>query len=76
MKKHATLLVLFITTLSFAQNIPEKQIETQVNEVTVFIENAQVTRKTKQYISKGKTNLKFVNLSSMSQVIKYYCTFL
>jgi hypothetical protein len=56
------ILSLFISTI-YAQTISDKEIKTEVSEVTVFIENAQVTRKTSQMVAKGKSNLKFINLS-------------
>jgi len=56
------ILSLFISTV-YAQTISDKEIKTEVSEVTVFIENAQITRKTSQFITKGKSNLKFINLS-------------
>ncbi len=52
-----------VVSISYAQEFSEKQIKTAVSEVTVFIENAQVTRKTSQLIPQGKSILKFINLS-------------
>lgn len=46
-----------------AQDIPEKEIKSEVNEVTVFIDGAQITRNKKIELGQGKTLLKFVNLS-------------
>ncbi len=48
---------------SFAQDSTEKEVKTDVNEVTVFIEGAQVTRKKAVELPQGKTVVKFVNLS-------------
>lgn len=56
------ILSLFISTI-YAQTISDKEIKTEVSEVTVFIENAQVTRKSSQMVAKGKSSLKFINLS-------------
>lgn len=47
----------------YSQEFVEKEIKTEVNEVTVFIEGAQVVRKKTISLAKGKTLLKFVNLS-------------
>ncbi|WP_027138370.1 mucoidy inhibitor MuiA family protein [Gaetbulibacter saemankumensis] len=47
----------------FSQEIQEKNITTKVNEVTVFIKDAQITRKKTINISSGETILKFINLS-------------
>jgi len=58
-------LILFCLIFSniFGQEITEKEIETEVNEVTVFIDKAQVTRQKKVEINSGITILKFINLS-------------
>lgn len=62
--KHTILLMLtFFFGTIYAQTNSDKEIKTEVSEVTVFIENAQVTRESSQTISKGKTILKFINLS-------------
>jgi len=53
----------FFFGTTYAQTNSDKEIKTEVSEVTVFIENAQVTRESSQTVSKGKTNLKFINLS-------------
>lgn len=47
----------------YPQEFTEKEIKSEVNEVTVFIEGAQITRKKKVELAQGKTILKFVNLS-------------
>jgi hypothetical protein len=47
----------------FSQEIPEKEIKTEVNEVTVFLEGAQVLRKSNVALKEGKSIIKFVNLS-------------
>jgi len=46
-----------------AQEFTEKEIKTEVNEVTVFIEGAQKIKKKNVDLTQGKTILKFVNLS-------------
>jgi hypothetical protein len=47
----------------FGQEITEKEIETNVSEVTVFIEGAQITRQKTVELAQGETVLKFNNLS-------------
>jgi hypothetical protein len=47
----------------FAQEIPEKEVKTDVNEVTVFLDGAQVVRKKAVDLAKGKSVIRFVNLS-------------
>ena len=46
-----------------AQEITEKVVSTEVGEVTVFLEGAQVVRKKLVTVPKGISVLKFVNLS-------------
>ncbi|RUT72839.1 DUF4139 domain-containing protein [Ancylomarina longa] len=55
-------LLLFVSNI-FAQEIQVKEIKSEVNEVTVFLEGAQVTRTKKVELMNGITILKFVNLS-------------
>ena len=57
------LLLCLIFSNSYSQEIIEKKISTTVNEVTVFLEGAQITRKKTVELQKGKTILKFSNLS-------------
>lgn len=47
----------------FSQEIKEKEIKTTVKEVTVFLNGAQVNRAKTINLTKGKTILKFVQLS-------------
>lgn len=47
----------------YSQDVAEKEVKTEVNEVTVFIQGAQVTRKKMVDIPQGISILKFVNLS-------------
>lgn len=56
------MLCLFITK-AFSQETTEKSIKTEVNEVTVFIDGAQITRLKAVDLKQGKSVLKFVNLS-------------
>lgn len=63
MKKLAFLILsLFAGTLA-AQDLPEKEIKTEVNQVSVFIDGAQVVRTKTVSLPAGKTLLKFTNLS-------------
>ncbi len=58
-------LILFCLIFSniFGQEMAEKEIKTEVNGVTVFIDKAQVTRKKTVELNSGITILKFINLS-------------
>ena len=47
----------------FGQEATEKEIKTEVNEVTVFIDKAQITRKKSVELMPGISILRFVNLS-------------
>lgn len=63
MRLFISLFIILFFTETNAQEIINKEIKTDINEVTVFIQNAQVTRKSEVYLSKGILNLKFSNLS-------------
>lgn len=63
MKSINILLLSLIFSNLFAQEINEKEIETKVSEVTVFIEGAQITRQKKIEFSEGTTWLNFNKLS-------------
>ena len=63
MKTITVLLLCLAFCHLFAQQIEEKEIATDVSEVTVFIEGAQVTRQKTIALSAGTTVLKFNNLS-------------
>ena len=64
MKKLPLILLLcLIFNKTYSQEIIEKKITTSVNEVTVFLEGAQITRKKTIEIKQGKTILKFSDLS-------------
>ena len=52
-----------IGSKTYSQEISEKKIITEVNEVTVFISDAQITRKKSVELKQGITILKFINLS-------------
>jgi len=57
------ILGLIFSNLLFSQEIKVVEIKTDVNDVTVFIEGAQVIRKKNVDLTQGKSILKFVNLS-------------
>ncbi|MGQ7868093.1 mucoidy inhibitor MuiA family protein [Sunxiuqinia sp. sy24] len=63
MKTISILCLSIILNNLFAPKIDEKEIETNVSEVTVFIEGAQITRKKTIELPQGTTVLKFNNLS-------------
>lgn len=63
MKAINILLLSLIFSNVFSQEILEKEVKTEVNEVTVFLEGAQIVRKKSVELTKGKSIIKFVNLS-------------
>ncbi len=63
MKKLFFLILCLIFSKTYSQEITEKKIITEVNEVTVFIKDAQITRKKSVDLMQGTTILKFINLS-------------
>ncbi|MCK5137605.1 MAG: mucoidy inhibitor MuiA family protein [Bacteroidales bacterium] len=63
MKKLMILLVFTQALNVSAQITHEKEITTKVEKVTVFFENAQITREKNISVLPGKSSLKFVNLS-------------
>ncbi|NMB19216.1 MAG: mucoidy inhibitor MuiA family protein, partial [Erysipelothrix sp.] len=63
MKKTIFLIALLNFSNAFAQEVREQKVKTEVNEVTVFLDGAQITRKQSVNIQKGETILKFINLS-------------
>ena len=63
MRNLSLILFCLIFISAFAQDISEKIISSEVNDVTVFLEGAQVVRKKTVTVSKGVTVLKFNNLS-------------
>ncbi|MFW5656623.1 MAG: DUF4139 domain-containing protein [Bacteroidota bacterium] len=62
-KLNLTLFVSLLCLTSYAADIPEKEITTTVEEVTVFLQGAQVTRKITIEIEQGESVLKFTKLS-------------
>jgi hypothetical protein len=64
MKKIGILILgLIFSNLLFSQEIKVVEVKTDLNEVTVFIDGAQVVRKKSVELTQGKSILKFVNLS-------------
>jgi len=63
MRKIIVTILLLVICNSFCQDIKQQEIKTKVDEVTVFIENAQITRKKTISLTKGVSVLKFNNLS-------------
>lgn len=57
------ILGLIFSNLIFSQEINVAEVKTEVNEVTVFIEGAQVVRKKSVVLVHGQSILKFINLS-------------
>ncbi len=63
MKTPFILLLCLLCVNVFAQENLEKEIATEVSEVTVFISGAEITRRKNAEIPRGTTILKFSNLS-------------
>ncbi len=63
MKTIYFLLFCLAFTNLFSQEVLEKEIITEVNDVTVFLDGAQIVRKKTMDLPKGYTIIKFVNLS-------------
>lgn len=63
MKTSLTIVLCLFIGMIWAQEPNNKEIKTEVSEVTVFIDGAQVTRKKTVDVEAGKTTLKFTNLS-------------
>lgn len=63
MKKIAIIILCLSFSISFSQEINEKVINSEIDQVTVFIKGAQIVRKESVELRKGKTILKFTNLS-------------
>src|SRR4051812_48476656 len=58
-----TILLLFLITQVFSQTFREKELKTEINEVTVFLNGAQIFESGNISIPTGKTILKIKNLS-------------
>ncbi len=63
MKTILTILFVAISITLVAQDIAEKEIQSEVVGVTVFFESAQVTRNKSVTVEQGKTVLKYTGLS-------------
>lgn len=63
MKTLKTLIMIAMAFSSLAQEISEKELKSDVKEVTIYIEGAQVIREKQIEIAKGITDLKFTGLS-------------
>lgn len=63
MKKYTLLLLCLLFNSIYSQDIIEKEIKTEVKEVTVFLKNAQITREKSVDIVSGENHIKFINLS-------------
>ncbi|MDP5094205.1 MAG: DUF4140 domain-containing protein, partial [Polaribacter sp.] len=63
MKKCTLILFCFLFNSVYSQNTSEKELKTEVKEVTVFLKNAQITREKSVDIVSGENHLKFINLS-------------
>ena len=67
MKNLFTLLCLMHFCFAFTQDFTEKEIITEVNEVTIFLKDAQITRKKTVNLPEGRSLIKFVGLSPFIQ---------
>ena len=63
MKIRLTTMLCLLFGISMAQESATKEVTTEINEVTVFIDGAQITRKKDVTLASGKTTLKFSKLS-------------
>jgi len=63
MKKLFILIACAQSFAMFAQENPEKEIDSEVKQVTVFFTSAQINREKSLAVVPGKTSLKFQNLS-------------
>jgi hypothetical protein len=63
MKTISILFFSLILSNIFSQEVFEKEVKTEVNEVTVFLDGAQIVRKKTVDLVKGITIVKFVDLS-------------
>lgn len=62
--KKISILLLFLSSLTIqAQEIPKKEIKSEIDEVTVFINGAQINRAKDIELNKGTVLLKFIGLS-------------
>lgn len=64
MKKMILPLLLLCLHVQLFADLSEKEVPSKIRNVTVYQQNAQVSRRTKVAIAAGQTQLKFVGLSS------------
>lgn len=63
MRLPSTILLVFLTNISFSQTLKEKEIKTEIKEVTVFLNGAQIFETGSIGVPAGKSILKVKNLS-------------
>lgn len=63
MRKIILALICLLVSKTFAQDTNEKKVKTEISDVTVFLEGAQITRKKAVELNQGETILKFTDLS-------------
>lgn len=59
-----TIVLVLVTTLSFCQNFKERELKTEIKEVTVFLKGAQIFETGSVTIPQGNTILRVKGLSS------------
>lgn len=59
-----TIMLVLVTTLSFCQNFKERELKTEIKEVTVFLKGAQIFETGSVTIPQGNTVLRVKGLSS------------
>lgn len=63
MKILSLIILSLVFSNAFSQDVSVEEIKSEINEVTVFIDGAQVIRKKKVELPQGTSMLKFINLS-------------
>jgi uncharacterized protein (TIGR02231 family) len=63
MKQTLTLVLIFLITHSFSQSVREKELKTEINEVTVFLYGAQIFESGSVIIPAGQTTLNVKDIS-------------
>lgn len=61
--KKILILLCFLSANLFAQSPNSLNVDSEIEKVLVFLKGAQINRKAKVQIPKGKTELVFVNLA-------------
>lgn len=64
MRSLLTIMLVLVTTLSFCQNFKERELKTEIREVTVFLKGAQIFETGSVTIPQGNTVLRVKGLSS------------